>query len=182
MATRERLMDSGPPGAGNTATALNTLRLKGAMSMSSHSIATKQCSKCSMVKPLEEFGVESRRADGRRAFCLPCGRAMIRRYRASEKFRLTYSAAQWSRWKRATRLRRYGINEVEYDAMLARQGGRCAICRTDEPKGRYGVFCVDHDHSTGAVRGLLCSFCNRALAQFGDNAEGLRRALAYLQG
>lgn len=58
--------------------------------------------------------------------------------------------------------------------MLAGQDGRCAICRTAE------AVHVDHDHTTGQVRGMLCFPCNAALGQLGDRPEVLRRALSYL--
>lgn len=54
----------------------------------------------------------------------------------------------------------YGITGDDYAALLKRQGGRCAICRA-RPKSKR--LAVDHDHKTGAVRGLLCSRCNHEL-------------------
>ena len=54
----------------------------------------------------------------------------------------------------------YGITAEEYDALLERQGGRCAICRA---RPRSIRLAVDHDHKSGAVRGLLCSRCNHDL-------------------
>lgn len=54
----------------------------------------------------------------------------------------------------------YGITGIEYDALLKRQGGRCAICRARPKTIRLAV---DHDHKSGAVRGLLCSRCNHDL-------------------
>lgn len=80
-----------------------------------------------------------------------------------------------------------GMTLRQYQEMWERQGGKCAICRDEIvhkaafEKGR-GIACVDHDHETGKVRGLLCHHCNRALGTFGDNVEGLKRALAYLEG
>lgn len=56
--------------------------------------------------------------------------------------------------------RTYGLTATEYDRLLAEQGGRCAICRA-RPKSKR--LAVDHDHKTGAVRGLLCSRCNHDL-------------------
>src|SRR5262245_26073422 len=72
--------------------------------------------------------------------------------------------------------RRYGISAAEYDALLARQGGVCAICRR-RSKER---LCVDHCHVTGTVRGLLCSACNIALGYLKDDQASLVAALAYL--
>jgi hypothetical protein len=59
----------------------------------------------------------------------------------------------------------YGITLDDYEKMLAKQEGRCAICRTDRPGGS-GKFHVDHDHKTGTVRGLLCMRCNHTLGAF----------------
>jgi Recombination endonuclease VII len=54
----------------------------------------------------------------------------------------------------------YGVSSDDYDAMLKLQGGRCAICRA-KPKSKR--LAIDHDHKTGANRGLLCSRCNHDL-------------------
>jgi hypothetical protein len=72
--------------------------------------------------------------------------------------------------------RRYGISAAEYDALLAKQGGACAICR----KRARGRLCVDHCHLTGTIRGLLCHACNRALGALKDDQASLVAALAYL--
>lgn len=72
----------------------------------------------------------------------------------------------------------YGITTDQYDALLAAQDNRCAICRVDTPGGKG--WHVDHDHTTGAVRGLLCGHCNLGLGHFDDDAERLRAAIAYI--
>jgi hypothetical protein len=71
----------------------------------------------------------------------------------------------------------YGITEAEYDEMLKRQNGVCALCQQDKP--RKNRLSVDHDHNTGRVRGLLCVPCNRALGFF-ENIEWNQRAIEYL--
>jgi hypothetical protein len=76
-------------------------------------------------------------------------------------------------------LRLYGITLYDAGCMLARQGGRCGICRTDAP-GHRGWH-VDHDHATGKVRGILCTLCNIALGGFRDSTENLTNAIAYLK-
>lgn len=65
-----------------------------------------------------------------------------------------------TRARKPTRAAGLGITDADYAAMLAAQGGHCAICPST-PKTRR--LHVDHDHATGAVRGLLCHRCNRAL-------------------
>lgn len=62
-------------------------------------------------------------------------------------------------------MRRYGITLAEWDALLERQGGHCAFCPATVGF-RGGRLLVDHDHETGAVRGLLCYRCNTALGWF----------------
>lgn len=88
---------------------------------------------------------------------------------------------------RMRRLRdRYGMTPADEAAMLAQQNGSCAICknsvtRMDHRSGKQNPLAIDHDHATGAVRGLLCDTCNRAIGLLGDSAETLRSAIAYLE-
>jgi Recombination endonuclease VII len=78
---------------------------------------------------------------------------------------------------RASRLQRvYGISLAGYEALFARQGGACAICK------RSGLpLCVDHCHVTGWVRGLLCRSCNTALGFLRDDPRVVTAAGAYLR-
>jgi hypothetical protein len=79
-------------------------------------------------------------------------------------------------------LRRYGITQEQFDAMLERQGNRCAICRTDTPCPTSGkAWHIDHCHETGRVRGLLCNSCNRGIGQLGDDPDRLESAARYLR-
>jgi hypothetical protein len=76
---------------------------------------------------------------------------------------------------------RYGISLIQMRQMLEDQGGRCAICGTTEPKGRWNNWHVDHNHVTSKVRGILCGPCNVGLGTFCDNADILRKAADYLE-
>lgn len=69
---------------------------------------------------------------------------------------------------------RYGISACQYTRLRIEQGDRCAICREEV------VEHIDHCHTSGAVRGLLCGKCNRGLGQFGDDVTRLSAAVAYL--
>ncbi len=73
--------------------------------------------------------------------------------------------------------RKYGITLVEYDRLLAAQGGHCAVCPA---VARKMPLNVDHDHATGFVRGLLCWRCNRDVVGPHRDGELLRAAAAYL--
>lgn len=73
----------------------------------------------------------------------------------------------------------YGITPEQYDEMLVAQEHRCAVCRTDTPTGK-GMWFIDHCHTTGKVRGVLCSFCNSMLGYARDNPSILAAGGAYL--
>lgn len=74
--------------------------------------------------------------------------------------------------------RRYGISQEEYQQMFESQDGVCAICGGVEDGGR--PLHVDHDHATGAIRGLLCRQCNHGLGNFQDQITLLENAKTYL--
>lgn len=73
----------------------------------------------------------------------------------------------------------YGISLADYDAMKESQQNCCAICGIESSK-LPKILCVDHDHKTGKVRGLLCDSCNRGLGYFKDNPNITQGATQYL--
>lgn len=77
--------------------------------------------------------------------------------------------------------RRYKITLADYVALAESQGNKCAICERpqDWTSWRTRLF-VDHCHETGAVRGLLCSNCNKGIGMFGESADTIRAALEYM--
>jgi hypothetical protein len=74
---------------------------------------------------------------------------------------------------------RYGITIEEYNHLLKKQRGRCAICKLSEDE-HTNSLAVDHCHSTGKVRGLLCTSCNVALGHFKDKPLLMYKAVLYL--
>ena len=74
--------------------------------------------------------------------------------------------------------RKYGISIEQYDELLLAQHGLCKICGRTCITGKS--LSVDHDHKTGAVRGLLCVPCNQALGQFQESPEVMARAIVYI--
>lgn len=117
----------------------------------------------------------------------PYNREAQRKYRQSEKGQKAYrellearrNDKDFRRRQRKSELvRLFNVTLDDYDAMLRRQDGKCAICVEAPTKHNLSI---DHDHHTGKVRGLLCGNCNRALGLFRDNVSRLRRAITYLE-
>ena len=85
----------------------------------------------------------------------------------------------------ANRIQRdFGLTIEQYNAMLAAQGGTCAICHQVETASYQGTIlrlAVDHDPDTGMVRGLLCRLHNQGIGQFAHDPDMLREAAAYLE-
>ncbi len=75
---------------------------------------------------------------------------------------------------------RYGLDGPSFQALVETQSGLCAICKEPPVTARGNCFYVDHDHQTGAVRGLLCHPCNSGLGFFKDSPERLQAAQDYL--
>ena len=119
------------------------------------------------------------RAEKRKAYCAA--------YRADPKNKARAHALRKARYAAdpeshaaAQRHRYYGLSPEKGKALFAAQGKKCAICKTDKPRGR-GAWHLDHDHSTGELRGFLCQQCNTGLGNFQDNTERMEAAAAYLR-
>lgn len=79
-------------------------------------------------------------------------------------------------------LRKYGITVEQYLALAQQQGGRCACGKPmPSPTSKEKHFAVDHCHTTGRIRGILCSACNLALGMVADDPSTLRALAAYLE-
>lgn len=76
---------------------------------------------------------------------------------------------------------KYGITVEQYEALLEKQGHKCAICGKPHSVVPYKRLNVDHDHKTGKVRGMLCHDCNLAIGFFLDDVSLLEAAIRYLQ-
>ena len=74
---------------------------------------------------------------------------------------------------------KYKITPEDYDKLMAEQGGTCAICNSGVDKG-YGYLCVDHNHETGEVRGLLCHRCNMHVGVL-EQVDSVERCQEYIR-
>lgn len=144
---------------------------------------TKLCRKCNTVKPITDFYLaRNGRASGdklvRKTPCKRCSSDAAMAWQRADPERTKLQKKAW-------RLRsEYGISMEEYVALLTKQNGRCAVCGLEEARSNLGggnyMLCVDHCHDTGAIRGLLCNNCNRALGLLNDSVDHLKEMIRYL--
>lgn len=177
----------------------------------------KTCSRCTRVKPEEEFSKDSSAKDGLCYWCKACYREHRRSYYLKNQETVKAKSKKWreenpgkgaeyhrewvknnpertrkikQKWKdqnkdksRDYQLKnQYGITLDDYCEMKEGQGHTCLICGTSEDDERVKrSLVVDHCHTSGEVRGLLCAPCNSGLGFFKDNIEWLERAISYLK-
>lgn len=121
-------------------------------------VETKVCSRCKQAFPAtDEFFYRDR--GYLQYICKPCKRHDVTNFRLQQ---------------------RYGIDLDEYERLLASQDGGCAICGEAYCQDGRKLH-VDHDHSTGEVRGLLCHRCNTAIGLLKDDPNVVTKAVAYLK-
>lgn len=134
--------------------------------------ALRTCRKCGIKarnnEELDLFVKSTNSKFGRYNICKPC-------HTCSDSSRYHNNSLE-------KRVKKFGISVDEYNTMVHNQNNSCAIC--NKPKelfdGRGNNFHIDHCHSSGKVRGLLCSNCNTGLGQFKDNIKSLENAIQYL--
>lgn len=164
-------------------------------------VGSKTCSRCTETKSLSEFTRDNSRADGFGHRCKPCQKAYHAEWRKDNEnyeeyqtkyykenrerinernIHYYYNNKDWLLPKMNNRrfFKKYGIAHDDAINLLYDQGNVCAICSTDTPTEKG--WCVDHDHATGKVRGILCSKCNSGIGFLGDDPDTVKRALAYL--
>jgi hypothetical protein len=160
------------------------------------------CIRCNQEKTAEEFFSDPRRK-GRTAYlrsrCKDCTKADVKTARAkrgdiirrqerdSQRRNYPKNGHVKRLWSLKWRLKnKFGLTVEQFFAMLEEQGNACATCRRFiEPvasgRSRFTSACVDHDHTTGKIRGLLCNPCNLAIGYLEEDAERLDALAAYLR-
>lgn len=139
------------------------------------------CNDCKEWKPVSKFLEFTDKKNGKRYWkthCRPCGVIRSTRWRSENLSR------DRQRRRRVRLKKEHGISIGKYNEMADAQNNLCAICHLPEKLIRFGrvdYLAVDHDHGTGAIRGLLCSLCNQGLGYFKDTPKLLREAANYLE-
>lgn len=137
----------------------------------------KKCNRCGVAKSLDDFHKNKSSKDGHGTRCKPCSAAYNKEWQARNPEKARES------WKKSfaktydpvrNKVRKYGLTVEEFNDMVLGQESRCAICNEERE------LHIDHCHSSGKVRGLLCLQCNTALGNMNDSVETLQRAIEYL--
>ena len=140
----------------------------------------KKCSVCEDYKDFSNFYNYKSSNDGKSYRCKECDNKARRKWARENPKRASESA------RGRTLKHKYGITLDDYKELFEKQGNLCKICKTDENKvtgDRFSKisFAVDHDHTTGEIRGILCNQCNRALGMFRDDPYIIKSAYDYLK-
>ncbi len=147
----------------------------------------KQCSKCKGIKPKVDFSKFKHGKDGLKSWCKCCCKKanLIWQRENKEKCREANKRSHKKNYcpdknRELKLLSRYNISLEQYKVQEKYQDYKCIICGASE--GRAGKrLQVDHCHTTGEIRGLLCDNCNGGLGQFKDSTKRLNNAIKYLE-
>ena len=139
----------------------------------------KTCTKCKITKPTSEFWKSgNKKKDGThslRGYCIECGTVdRLKRYHEENG-----KERQKERSFRAL-MKKYGISAEVYEHERIKQAYSCYLCGEHENKQPHKRLHVDHCHTTGKYRGLLCNKCNAGLGFFNDNIAVLQKAIEYI--
>lgn len=117
--------------------------------------------------------------------------AKVRAYAAHDRYchpdRIRRSRVKWEAThpielaihRKKTRLKNHGLVLSDWDNLFALQGFKCGACSAVDPGATD--WCLDHDHKTGKVRGILCRSCNLALGHAKDDPAVLLLLIQYLE-
>lgn len=141
------------------------------------------CSKCKNPKDLSCFSLDNRKKLGHRKTCRPCAAIQFKKYRERNYEQLKIKV---NTYKQTYKLQEYNLSPIDYQNLIDKQSNKCAICHQPEkiPKiagGPIRNLAIDHDHSTGKVRGLLCYRCNVSLGLLGENLTILTNMISYIK-
>lgn len=107
--------------------------------------------------------------------------AYTRSNQRRKEYQKTYYADRRGSYKEKSLLRYHGITLSKFDQMVEKQNYQCKICKDDLRELPLKNVHVDHSHSSGKIRGILCNKCNQGLGLFKDEIDRLRAAITYLE-
>jgi hypothetical protein len=145
---------------------------------------SKTCSACKQVKPTTDYYKRAASSDGLQRHCKVCSNTRVAKKRANNReYMRSYmrSPAGKTAARKHLLKKKYKLSLEEFDNLLAAQDFVCACCKRSEPGGASNQWNVDHCHESGKVRGLLCNACNIGIGCLGDDLQGARNALQYLE-
>jgi len=134
----------------------------------------KICTNCGEEKELTEFFNRRFVKDKKNSHCKECEKIQIQIWRKNNPEK---NAAIN---RRGYLKHNYGITEEQYDELLDRQDRRCFICERHEREFTKRL-CVDHNHTTGEIRGALCTYCNHRVVGQHKDGELLRKIANYIE-
>lgn len=137
---------------------------------------TLHCKSCNTNKAKTDFHKDTSSKRGYAYYCKPCATAKSRKWHKDNKHNVEYKQAKRDSYFQS----KYSLTTEERVAILQKQNNLCAICSI--PLNTHGTHThTDHCHTTGKVRGILCTNCNRGLGHFKDNMNNLENAIQYLR-
>jgi len=167
----------------------------------------KHCTRCQTEKPRDQFYKSKANKDGLQTWCKSCTKQTQSESRkenpdkhskwskdsyyknhAKSKKRVRHNTTKWAKenpelyalHKFRSKLKKYGLTEESYNALVSKQNNCCAICGTN-PMAIGEELSIDHCHETGKVRGLLCRPCNLGIGNLKDSLELVLKAANYLR-
>lgn len=147
----------------------------------------KKCIKCLETKNNTEFFRDKYQIDGRVSTCKKCRKDYYKEHYIKNKEKYIKNQAEYKKnniekyklyHNKYVMNKRFGISIETYTEMFNRQNGVCAICNLKEKSSKR--MAIDHCHKTGKIRGLLCSWCNRAIGLLKDDVNLLKNSITYL--
>lgn len=158
----------------------------------------KKCPKCGVSKPIDDYYKSAYSSDGHGWECKSCASERGRQYRLKTRvhskvcelcgaeFEVTNGKVKFctvcrehpNRQRKYSLKHAYGVSWSQYQGLLNRAEGLCESCGA-VPDGK--ALCVDHDHSSGAIRGLLCDACNLTLGASKEDVGRLEALIVYLR-
>lgn len=138
-------------------------------------LESKKCSGCDKEKSLTEFSPHPTGKGKVRSKCKQCTAERTARWREANREGLKEKArGQYIK-------RTYGLSLEDYNNLLKQQNHKCYICNIDSLDCFHEKLYVDHCHTTGKVRALLCHNCNAGIGHFKENKMLLQNAIFYLE-